>query len=241
MRSDTSLIPIFNPNLGNVMSEMVCFAPQKPHLCDINYMIFYINGIFNPEIDKIEEEIIPLIKNIYSGLNKSFKVEVLHNNTTPNLPTLAQQVVRGDLEGDKRDSAFSPASKIVEYLKTFQNSVIIIGHSQGASIMDNVLESLRNYIDRVYVISIGGVHSIQNADNVCEFVHRMDFPALLARKYHFEKPRRSYYQISGKCLGLGCHSSHTYLTNDSVIKAIRSALIDISCRGDVESESATTS
>lgn len=208
---------------------MVCYAPRDPLVCCMNYKIYYINGIFNPEKKKVEKEVIPLIKQICSAVTENIEVELFHNNTTPNLTYLVSQVLSGKLDEAKESLAAEIAYEISDYLNTVSNPIIIIGHSQGASVMDKVLGCLP-HLDRVYAISIGGVHPIQSSGEVkiCEFLHRMDWPASIVRNlYHNDKSKKPYFQIDSQCTDMICHSSDTYLTSGDVQKIIQCALQSI--------------
>jgi len=119
---------------------MVCHAQREPLVCCMNYKIYYINGIFNPEKEKVEKEVIPLIKQIFSAVTKNIEVELFHNNTTPNLTDLVSQVLSGKLDEVKESLAGAIAYEISEYLNTVSNPIIIIGHSQGASVMEKCLD-----------------------------------------------------------------------------------------------------
>lgn len=203
----------------------VCFSPGEPTVCYSKYAIYYINGICNPEKEKIEKEVIPLIQKICSDVTSDIEVKLLHNNTTQDLQTLVNQVMTNKLEEAKDLLAVAIASKISEYLNTASNSVIIIGHSQGVSIMDKVFGSLtEEHLERIHAISIGGTHFVQNSDKVCEFVHRMDWPGQIAQIYDKSKARKPYFQIDGKCTNCTCHDSHTYLNDRDVQMKIQEAL-----------------
>lgn len=69
------------------------------------------------------------------------------------------------------------------------------------------------------------MHSLSSTDEkISEFVHRMDWPVYGARMYHYDKPRKPYFQIDGRCGSITCHDLPTYMEDNGVKIAIKTAL-----------------
>jgi len=209
----------------------VCFAPGSPSICGANTQLYYINGADNPSEEKIISTVIPIFKKICSDISVNFDFHLLYNKATPSKIDAAKQIQNGEAwKSAIAEAAVPMAFKISEYLNAYSNPVILIGHSQGAAVIEEILknlESLPRYKSRIYVISMGGVCPVEGVHRVVNFKHEKDKIAYLACTLLYRIGNPNYCNISGSCDDSFCHDVTTYLRDINVQIAIQAVLSTI--------------
>lgn len=100
-----------------------------------------------------------------------------------------------------------------------QNRLLLILHSEGASIGKLALTRLIDHKPQIDIVVLGGKEGLSSEWNALYFNHRRDMIASLSQMIHQSPPK--VYRIDGPCKGvMDCHRAIRYIRDMNVKNTI---------------------